>query len=207
MKNESFADYYELLQVSPNADETTIHRVFRHLAKQEHPDAAGGNADDFNRLVEAYRTLRDPATRAAYDVRYQQYWERKWKLAADSTEAERLMDDEGIRERLLSLFYTQRRRNMRNPGLGEMELARLVGCPVELIEFHIWYLKEKAWIVRLETGLYAITAAGVDAVESERPNLDPHRLIETAITPTETDGDAAAASPTRSGRGAATRGA
>ena len=29
----TFIDYYELLQVSPNADEDTIQRVFRHLAK------------------------------------------------------------------------------------------------------------------------------------------------------------------------------
>ena len=33
-----FIDYYELLQVSPNADADTIQRVFRHLAKKYHPD-------------------------------------------------------------------------------------------------------------------------------------------------------------------------
>ncbi|HYY05797.1 MAG TPA: J domain-containing protein, partial [Candidatus Limnocylindria bacterium] len=32
-----FVDYYELLQVSPNADDETIHRVFRLLAKKHHP--------------------------------------------------------------------------------------------------------------------------------------------------------------------------
>ena len=39
MSGEAFVDYYELLQVSANADEDTIHRVFRHLAKKHHPDA------------------------------------------------------------------------------------------------------------------------------------------------------------------------
>jgi curved DNA-binding protein CbpA len=177
--NEPFVDYYELLQVSPNADESTIQRVFRHLAKENHPDTAGGDAERFNRLVDAYRTLTSPETRAAYDVRYQQFWNNRWQVAADATQARRLMDDEGVRERLLALFYTQRRRNMRNPGMGEMELARLVGCPHELIEFHLWYLREKSWIERLETGHFAITAAGVDQVESQRPTLDPNRLIET----------------------------
>ena len=54
MAVESFTDYYELLQVSSNADEDTIHRVFRHLAKKYHPDAPGhGDARQFNLLVEA----------------------------------------------------------------------------------------------------------------------------------------------------------
>jgi len=32
-----FIDYYELLQLSSNADSDTIERVFRHLAKKLHP--------------------------------------------------------------------------------------------------------------------------------------------------------------------------
>jgi hypothetical protein len=50
---EAFVDYYELLQVSPNADEETIQRVFRHLAKKHHPDASTqGDPEHFNRLLE-----------------------------------------------------------------------------------------------------------------------------------------------------------
>ena len=51
----AFVDYYELLQVSPNADEDTIQRVFRHLAKKHHPDAS--EQDDsqlFNRLHDCW---------------------------------------------------------------------------------------------------------------------------------------------------------
>jgi curved DNA-binding protein CbpA len=179
MSDGTFLDFYELLQVSPNADEGTIHRVFRHLAKQHHPDTPGGDAERFNRLLEAYHTLTNPETRAAYDVRHQRYWERKWTVAGQAADPSHQLDDEGIRTRLLALFYTQRRSNMRNPGMGEMDLARLAGCPAELIEFHTWYLREKGWIVRLETGAFAITAQGVDAVELNRPRADNTRLIET----------------------------
>jgi curved DNA-binding protein len=31
-------DYYEFLQISPNADAETIHRVYRFLAARLHPD-------------------------------------------------------------------------------------------------------------------------------------------------------------------------
>ena len=48
--SEEFVDYYELLQLSPNADDDLIHRVFRHLAKKCHPDAGDGNAERFRLL-------------------------------------------------------------------------------------------------------------------------------------------------------------
>jgi DnaJ-like protein len=179
---DSFIDYYELLQVSPNADEDTIQRVFRHLAKKHHPDASDQrDPEPFNRLLEAYGTLTDVKLRAAYDVRYQRHWEETWRVGAeasivnvDSGDA----GDSGIRQRLLSLLYVQRRRNMRHPGLGEHEVARLTDLPAEHVAFHVWYLREKGWIQRLDTGYLAITADGVDQVERHRVRLGPDRLIE-----------------------------
>lgn len=174
-----FVDYYELLQVSPNADDDTIQRVFRHLAKKHHPDAAGGGDPQlFNRLLDAYRTLTDVQQRAAYDVAYQRHWDQTWRVAAEAAQAKRVEDDGGIRERVLSLLYVQRRRHMRHPGLGELDIGRLVDLPPEHVAFHLWYLREKGWIQRLDTGYLAITAEGVDQIEASRIRLDPERLIE-----------------------------
>jgi curved DNA-binding protein CbpA len=179
---ESFTDYYELLQVSSNADEDTIHRVFRHLAKKYHPDAPGhGDARRFNLLVEAHRTLTDPEARAAYDVRHQQHWKRTWAVASEAADDQLFVDDAAIRERLLALLYVQRRRSVRQPGMGEMDLARVVGSPPEHIDFHLWYLKEKGWIQRLETGQFAVTANGVDQVETRRGRVGEDRLLEAPV--------------------------
>jgi curved DNA-binding protein CbpA len=176
---EAFVDYYELLQVSPNADEETIQRVFRHLAKKHHPDAATqGDPEQFSRLLDAYRTLTDVAQRAAYDVHYQRHWHQTWKVAAEASSAHVVTDDASCRERLLSLFYAQRRRNMRNPGLGQVELERIMDMPPEYLSFQLWYLREKGWIQRLDTGLLAITADGVDQAEQHRVRVAPERLIE-----------------------------
>jgi hypothetical protein len=57
---------------------------------------------------------------------------------------------------------------MDGPGMGELELARLLGSPPELIAFHLWYLKAKGWVERLESGYFAISASGVDQVEQSR---------------------------------------
>jgi len=46
-------EWWEVLGVSPDADKTAIVNAYRALAKIHHPDA-GGNADDFRRLREAY---------------------------------------------------------------------------------------------------------------------------------------------------------
>ena len=173
----SFVDYYELMQVSSNADEDTIRRIFRHLAKKCHPDHPQGDPERFTLLVEAHDTLTNPQARTAYDLKYQRFWETKWKLASDASDSHRFSDDTDVREHLLSLYYVQRRSRMQNPGLGEMEVARLMRIPIELVEFHIWYLKEKGWIERLDNGLLAITASGVDEVEKDRLRLAPDRLL------------------------------
>ena len=179
MSSNEFVDYYELLQLSPNADAETIERIFRHLAKKYHPDNPdSANNDRFVQIVEAHRTLSDSQTRAGYDVKYQDYWNRKWRIAAEASDGSALGNDQVTRERLLSLLYVQRRRSMKSPGLGEHEMAHLLSTPPELVEFHLWYLKSKGWVERLETGHLAITAQGVDQAEQNQLLLRPDRLIE-----------------------------
>ena len=178
MNTPIFIDYYELLQLSSNADTTTIERIFRHLAKRFHPDNPKSSDNDrFYQIVEAHRILVDPEARARYDVTYQDYWNRKWKLASEASDGSAFGDDQILREHLLSLLYVQRRRNIRNPGMGEHEIQRLLGIPPELVEFHLWYLKAKGWVERLETGQMAISALGVDQVEQNRLRLKPDRLL------------------------------
>lgn len=178
----AFVDYYELLQVSPNADEDTIQRVFRHFAKKYHPDGST-NADPerFNSLLAAYRTLTDVSLRAAYDVAYQAHWDQTWRVGAEASGGNVISDDAKVRERLMSLFYVQRRRDMKRPGIGQIELERLMDIPFDHLAFHLWYLREKGWIARLETGQLAITADGVDKIESTCVRLDPERLIESRL--------------------------
>jgi len=179
MSAKEFVDYYELLQLSPNADTDTIERMFRHLAKKTHPDSTEfADNGQFQQIVEAHQTLADPETRAGYDVKYQDYWNRKWRLASEASDMSAFGNDQVNRERLLSLLYVQRRRNMNNPGLGELIIARLLHTPPELVEFHLWYLKAKGWVERLETGHLAITAPGVDQVEQSQLRLMPDHLIE-----------------------------
>ena len=63
-----FVDYYEMMQISPNAELATIQRVYRLLAARYHPDnPETGNTDQFVLLQKAYQVLSDPEARAQYD--------------------------------------------------------------------------------------------------------------------------------------------
>src|SRR4029077_3048773 len=64
--------------------------------------------------------------------------------------------------------YVKRRQNASDPGIGDLEVERLLACPAEHPQFHIWYLREKGWISRTENGMLAITVEGVDRAHSER---------------------------------------
>jgi curved DNA-binding protein CbpA len=63
-------DYYDILGVPPKADAGEIKKAYRLLALKWHPDKNPGDpwaTSRFQRLGEAYRVLRDPVRRAAYD--------------------------------------------------------------------------------------------------------------------------------------------
>ena len=63
-------DYYEVLGVDRKADESTIKKAFRRLAKKYHPDTNAGNADaeeKFKEITEAYDVLSDKEKRKLYD--------------------------------------------------------------------------------------------------------------------------------------------
>jgi len=69
MGQETFIDFYEILQIRPRADLENIERVYRLLAKRYHPDnKETGNANKFDVLTKAFRALSDPQRRAGYDV-------------------------------------------------------------------------------------------------------------------------------------------
>ncbi|HQV89333.1 MAG TPA: molecular chaperone DnaJ [Nitrosomonas sp.] len=63
-------DYYEVLGVSRDADESTIKKAYRKLAMKYHPDRNAGDVKSeemFKEAKEAYEILTDAHKRAAYD--------------------------------------------------------------------------------------------------------------------------------------------
>ena len=168
MNNQSLPDYYEDLQISPIADLETIERVFRLLAKRYHPDNKDtGNSDTFKRISSAYKVLADVEKRASYDARYEALKAKKWKASESASVSSSFENDDRLRKRILSILYIERRNDAASPGVGLWRIEKLIGLSEKILEFNVWYMKEKGWLQRTDTGGYAITAAGVDAVEKD----------------------------------------
>ncbi len=63
-------DYYEVLGLQKGADEASIKKAYRSLAKKYHPDMNPGNAEaevKFKEVNEAYEVLSNPEKKAQYD--------------------------------------------------------------------------------------------------------------------------------------------
>jgi molecular chaperone DnaJ len=63
-------DYYDVLGVRRDADQSEIKKAFRKLARQYHPDVNPDDAEaeaSFKEVAEAYEVLSDADNRAAYD--------------------------------------------------------------------------------------------------------------------------------------------
>ena len=174
-------DLYETLEVNPHASQETIERMFRFLAQRYHPDRDTGDAVRFDEVAQAYRTLKGPKSRAAYDTCRKTNLDYHWSLIEEAGDSDSFNNDSMIQERLLSVLYAKRKRDPREPGLGPVQLASLIGCPHEMLEFHLWYLRDKGWIMRTDTGTLAITADGVDRSLQIHQPVEKRKLITEEV--------------------------
>ena len=167
-------NYYEILELSENANKDTIERMFRYLAVKHHPDS-GGDKEEFSILLKAFEVLRDPVSRDAYDAQLQQQYQDNAKLAEHARQAG---PDVGVRHKLLCLYYNRRRQDVSNSSIGAVTIQKKMELPEEVLEFHVWFLREKGWLKRGENGGLQITAAGVERVEAGHIVTEDHTRIE-----------------------------
>ena len=171
-------DYYEVLQVSDNAEPDTISRVYRSLAQRYHPDnKETGNEARFREITEAYQVLSNPEKRAGYDATNQKRKKDRWRVISAGAESENNFElEQVIRLTVLEALYTKRRVEPANPGIYLRELSRMIGRPSETLEFTIWFLAQKK-LINTDDARMFLTADGVEYLEdSYKNNLNRKRL-------------------------------
>ncbi|HXP86575.1 MAG TPA: DnaJ domain-containing protein [Bryobacteraceae bacterium] len=185
MTEEAFVDHYETLQISPNADADTIHRVYRILAQRYHPDnRESGSSDVFREVTQAYKVLSEPEKRAAYDVQHRQARRLTWRIFDQANSAQGVNAEKRKREGVLSALYRKRVAQAEQPFLSLKELEDLLGVPREHLEFTLWYLKEGQYVLRSDNARYTVTMKGVDLAEAliaERSAGPPVAFLNQAL--------------------------
>jgi hypothetical protein len=185
-------DYYEFLQISPNAEPATIHRVYRFLAGRLHPDIPGtGDAEKFILLKQAFEVLSDPERRAEYDATYKKEAPQPVPLST-SIDFMDIMDGElNRRLAVLALLYIQRRINPYRPEISLDEVEMRMGFPRDYLHFTTWYLRNKNYITQADNSDFTLTALGVDYVEANRANIPVLNKLLTSGMVAPADGVAA----------------
>jgi DnaJ-domain-containing protein 1 len=159
-------DYYEILQLSPNADGETIHRVYRLLAQRYHPDNADtGNSELFVQLTEAFQTLSDPERRAAYDARHSSDRKLRWKIFDQAEVATGPDVEKRKRQGILALLYATTVKDPERASMTVHSFEEMLGCPREHLEAALWYLKGKGYVQRSDGGRYTLTVHGFEEAE------------------------------------------
>ncbi len=197
-------NYYEILQLSPKAEQLVITKVYRLLAAYYHPDnKQTGNEEKFKQVIRAYEVLSDPAKRSKYNLECfgstvkEANGARAEALKANfhtgkdnprskmvtlgggqrSDESE--ISEKELRKHMLLALYDVRRNNPTNPELSLLVLAELLGCTIENLGFSNWYLKEKGLIKISESADFSITIAGVDYVEQQLTRLESESQLRS----------------------------
>jgi len=177
-------NYYQLLQVNREAHSTIIRYAYRFLAAMYHPDnSETGDAEKFRVITEAWRTLSDEGKRAAYDMSLgaeeaQPGHPRQAGGAAPGGAPRQggglnipkivktgvSWEEIELRLAILQILLEARRKKPKSGGASaKMIMDVLQLNDVEVVEYALWYLREKGHIEPGER-LFMITANGVDYI-------------------------------------------
>jgi curved DNA-binding protein CbpA len=178
------SNYYELLQISPNADHETIHRVFLFLAARLHPDNPDtGNADKFILLKQAYDILSNPVSRAKYNANFEKSEPEDIPLSTSFNFLDAVEGELNRRLAVMALLYMNRRTNPYTPEVSLTEVERRMGFPRDYLDFTTWYLQRKGYLARGDNSEFTITADGVDFVEAKRAEIPVlERLLTSGLS-------------------------
>jgi len=172
-------DYYEVLQVSRHADTDTIRRVFHSLAQRYHPDNKDtGNEERFRQVVEAHAVLSDPEHRAAHDVFLSNEDKIRFKIFDNLQSTQGVQAEIRKRQGILRLLYAKRLTDPHQPAMRARDFADMLGCPLEHLEFSLWFLRENKLINRSDNNHFEITWQGVAAFETEETTFGRKTLVQ-----------------------------
>ncbi len=185
--------YYDFLQISNNADQETIRRVYRFLAARYHPDnPKSGNVEKFEMLKTAYGVLSNLESRTEYDTQLAKEAAQALPLSSAVDFMDNVAGELNRRLAVLAVLYFRRRANPLYPEVSLAEIEPRMGFPRDYLDFTTWYLLKKGYITKADNSDFTLTAPGVDFVETQRANIPVlNKLLSNGTEPSAEDAAAA----------------
>lgn len=173
MPETQIPDYYELLEISPQATPETIHRVYRYMAARYHPDVEGtGNLEKFTQLTSAHKVLSDPKRRSEYDaLRATRQPTVQNPMSGTIDFMDQAKGDLNRRLAVLAILYYRRRMCPNSPEVSLNEIEQRMGFPRDYLDFTTWYLAKKKYITKADNSDFTLTIEGVDFIETQRASV------------------------------------
>src|ERR1700678_51931 len=173
MPETKIPDYYELLEISPQATPETIHRVYRFMAARYHPDIVGtGNLEKFTQLTSAHKVLSDSERRSEYDAQRATHQPTIQNPMSGTIDfMDQAKGDLNRRLAVLAILYYRRRMYPNSPEVSLHEIERRMGFPRDYLDFTTWYLAKKKYITKADNSDFTLTIEGVDFIETQRATV------------------------------------
>ena len=171
MSTSPAVNYYDLLQINPQAEPETIERVYRLLAARYHPDnQETGDANRFLLIQEACQVLRNPARRKEYDRQFETSAAKPLPIFLSKEFTDGIDAEAKTRIGVLRLLYSKRRANPDFAALSLLDMENIMAFPRERLLFALWYLRSKRYVLQDDRSSFIISADGVDYLETQLPD-------------------------------------
>jgi curved DNA-binding protein CbpA len=165
-----FQDHYEVLGIDPKADNDVVQETYARLAKKYHPkNAETGDEEKFQAVNLAYEILSDGVLRREFDKLKGIGEEEGGPKFMGVAFFDALGQETGIRTALLCVLYDRRRAKPFTPSLTMRHLENMLESSVIQLNFALWYLKQRGYVVSDDKSSLQITAEGMDLLEKNPP--------------------------------------
>lgn len=168
MPDQEEIDFYEVLEISPASETDRIVRVVGMLEARYGPgNAVTGDARRFRLVKAAAETLLDRERRAKYDAACARRRTQPLEVFERREYASGLEGEHNRRLGILALLYSRKRLSPENPGVSQLQLETRMAFPREHLAFAVAYLRERGFVREVDNNDLAITAEGIDRLESQ----------------------------------------
>jgi len=157
--------------VEPTSDSATIQAAYTRLSQKYHPSNADtGNKEKFDQLNQAFEVLSDPELRAAFDKIKGIDREAGGPKFSGTEFFDALGQGAVLRAAVLCLLYDRMRLKSFKPSLSMRNMEGMLRVRGEELNFALWYLKKRNYVINDDKSALAITVEGMDYLEHNPPS-------------------------------------